>query len=120
MRISSLFALTLLAFAACSSSSSGLPNGECDNHDGYFGDTVKNGGYRCTPTPSGQVGEGIDKCENGTWVRGGVCSCLVTSSISGQQYLSDCFDISAPDTVQCSYALDYCEQCDPVGGCQSH
>jgi hypothetical protein len=33
---------------------------------------------------------------------------------------TDCIDISAPGTAQCSYALDYCAHCDPVAGCQSH
>jgi hypothetical protein len=94
------------------------PNGACINLGGAFGDTVQNGGYRCTPT----TGQGplltIDKCENGAWINAAVrCTCQVTSSISGQQNPSDCTDFSAPGTAQCAYALDYCEQCDPTAGC---
>jgi hypothetical protein len=48
------------------------------------------------------------------------CTCMVTSSISQTQYPSQCFDIDRPNTARCEYGVDYCEQCDPVGGCQPH
>ena len=43
-----------------------LPNGECTNLGGAFGDTVSNGGYRCTPTSGNGPLLNIDKCDNGT------------------------------------------------------
>ncbi len=96
------------------------PNGGCTNLGGAFGDTVMNGGYRCTPTTGQGPVLGIDQCKNGTWVSAFMCTCQVKSSISGQYDPSDCSDIAAPGTARCGYALDYCEQCDPVGGCQPH
>ena len=96
-----------------------LPGGACANVGGPFGDSVENGGYRCTPTANGDIGTGINQCQNGTWIPAYSCTCMVTSSINGQPYPSDCTDINAPGSASCSYALDSCEQCAPGTGCQS-
>jgi hypothetical protein len=112
--------------SACVTNQNGPPDaappadGACVNLGGAYGDTVMNGGYRCTPSANGDLATGIDQCKNGSWVSAFTCTCQVTGSVSGVQDPSQCFDIDAPNTARCEYATDYCEQCDPTGGCQSH
>ncbi len=89
-----------------------LPNGECANVGGAFGDTVMNGGYRCTPNANGMVGTSVDQCNNGTWSTAYMCTCSVMGTPS------ECFDITSAGTAQCSYGVTVCAQCVPGSGCQ--
>jgi hypothetical protein len=89
-----------------------LPNGACANVGGAFGDSIPNGGYRCTPSTSGSLGTTIDKCQNGQWV-----SAVYTCSCQAGGYASDCFDFKSAGAAQCSYGLSTCAQCDPSTGC---
>ncbi len=97
------------------------PNGGCYNLGGAFGDVVANGGYRCTPTTGQDAVLTMDRCVDGTWMSMVYdCACQVTSSISGSLDPSSCTDFEVPNAARCEYALDFCAQCDPSGGCQSH
>ena len=89
-----------------------LPNGACANVGGAFGDSVANGGYRCTPNANGMLGLGVDQCTNGVWMSAYTCSCQVMGTPS------ECFDITSAGSAQCSYAASACAQCVPGGGCQ--
>ena len=89
------------------------PNGACWNVGGGFGDTIPNGGYRCTPSTSGMLGTSVDQCNNGKWTTGTYnCTC----QSNGQA--SQCFDITSLGSAQCSYAVTACAQCVPGSGCQ--
>jgi hypothetical protein len=90
-----------------------LPNGACANVGGAFGDSVANGGYRCTPSNSGSLGTTIDQCVNGTWATAKfTCGCSVNGTPS------ECFDITSAGSAQCSYGASTCAQCVPGSGCQ--
>ncbi len=109
--------------SACISNPNGAPdaapppNGACVNLGGAFGDTVANRGYRCTPSSTGGLRTGIDQCKNGVWVSAYTCTCQVT--FGGASDPSQCFDITAADTAQCSYGLTSCAACDPATGCRT-
>ncbi len=96
-----------------------LPNGACENLGGATGDTVVNGGYRCTLTNNASLGTSIDLCQDGEWVHGGDCTCLATSSITGEQVATDCEDFQAPGTAECIDGVDTCLICSPGTGCLS-
>jgi len=94
------------------------PNGACTNLGGAFGDTVQNGGYRCTPSTNGGARTGIDQCKNGVWVPAAyTCTCQVT--FAGATDPSQCFDFKAPGAAECSYGVTSCAECDPGTGCQA-
>jgi hypothetical protein len=89
------------------------PNGACYNLGGAFGDTVANGGYRCSFTNSGSLQTGVDLCTNGVWSSAYTCACQVTGDNA------TCADFNAAGTAQCEYGLDSCAQCVPGTGCQT-
>jgi hypothetical protein len=70
-----------------------------------------NGGYRCTPSANGNLGTGIDQCQNGMWMSAFTCTCQANG------YPSQCFDITSAGSAQCSYAATPCAQCVPGSGC---
>jgi hypothetical protein len=87
------------------------PNGACYNLGGAFGDTVENGGYRCSFTNSQDAPTGVDLCTNGVWSSAYTCTCQVTG------YDATCADFTTPGTAQCQYGVDSCAQCVPGTGC---
>ena len=87
------------------------PNGACYNLGGGFGDTVENGGYRCSFTNSQDAPTGVDLCTNGVWSSAYTCTCQVTG------YTATCADFTAAGTAQCEYGFDSCAQCVPGSGC---
>jgi len=86
------------------------------NLGGAFGDTVPNGGYRCSVSATGNLGTGIDQCMNGAWVVG-TCTCMV--SFGSAMDPSQCFDIAAQGSAQCGYGATNCAQCAQGSGCQT-
>jgi hypothetical protein len=88
-----------------------LPDGACYNLGGAFGDTIPNGGYRCSVTPTTGAVYGIDQCTNGSWSSAYTCSC----SVNGD--MATCTDFTASGSAQCEYAFQVCAQCEPGAGC---
>jgi hypothetical protein len=94
-----------------------LPNGACENVGGAFGDSIQNGGYRCTPTSGQEAMTGIDQCENGRWVTAYNCTCTVPNGTFENP--SSCTDFNAPGAAVCEYAFQSCAECTLGEGCQA-